>query len=69
MQFSIVYIIKLSNEDKLLIFLCSGQSGSGKTEAAKMIVHYISCMYQGRNNNLRQVNICGKCKETKKEKV
>ncbi|XP_072524034.1 unconventional myosin-XVB [Salminus brasiliensis] len=32
----------------------SGQSGSGKTEAAKLIVHYLSSMYQGRNDNLRQ---------------
>lgn len=35
--------------------LYSGQSGSGKTEAAKLIVHYLSSMYQGRNDNLRQV--------------
>ncbi|XP_037399869.1 unconventional myosin-XVB [Pygocentrus nattereri] len=32
----------------------SGQSGSGKTEAAKLIVHYLSSMYQGRNDNIRQ---------------
>ncbi|KAF4084927.1 hypothetical protein AMELA_G00111590 [Ameiurus melas] len=31
-----------------------GQSGSGKTEAAKLIVHYLSSMYKGRNDNLRQ---------------
>ncbi|KAK1794094.1 hypothetical protein P4O66_011000 [Electrophorus voltai] len=32
----------------------SGQSGSGKTEAAKLITHYLSSVYQGRNDNLRQ---------------
>ncbi|XP_058477092.1 unconventional myosin-XV [Solea solea] len=32
----------------------SGQSGSGKTEATKLIVHYLSSMYQGADNNLRQ---------------
>lgn len=37
-------------------FLYSGQSGSGKTEATKLIVHYLSSMYQGINSNLRQVN-------------
>ncbi|KAF5907389.1 unconventional myosin-XV-like [Clarias magur] len=34
--------------------IISGQSGSGKTEAAKLIVHYLSSMYQSRNTNLRQ---------------
>ncbi|KAL7869409.1 hypothetical protein AOLI_G00133970 [Acnodon oligacanthus] len=34
----------------------SGQSGSGKTEAAKLIVHYLSSMYQGRNDNIRQAS-------------
>ncbi|KAG1955060.1 myosin XVB [Pimephales promelas] len=34
--------------------IISGQSGSGKTEAAKLIVHYLSSMYQGRNDKLRQ---------------
>lgn len=45
------YIIHL-NECECLN---SGQSGSGKTEAAKLIVHYLSSMYQGRNDKLRQV--------------
>ncbi|TRY56656.1 hypothetical protein DNTS_014134 [Danionella cerebrum] len=31
-----------------------GQSGSGKTEATKLIVHYLSSMYQGRSDKLRQ---------------
>uniref|UniRef100_A0A096MEW6 Myosin motor domain-containing protein n=1 Tax=Poecilia formosa TaxID=48698 RepID=A0A096MEW6_POEFO len=35
-------------------FLLSGQSGSGKTEAMKQIVHYLSSIYQDRNDNLRQ---------------
>ncbi|XP_067285687.1 unconventional myosin-XVB [Pseudorasbora parva] len=34
--------------------IINGQSGSGKTEAAKLIVHYLSSMYQGRNDKLRQ---------------
>ncbi|XP_055360464.1 unconventional myosin-XV [Betta splendens] len=32
----------------------SGQSGSGKTEATKLIVHYLSTTYKGMNNSLRQ---------------
>ncbi|KAG7491703.1 hypothetical protein MATL_G00006900 [Megalops atlanticus] len=32
----------------------SGQSGSGKTEAAKLIVQYLSTMYQGKSEGLRQ---------------
>ncbi|XP_038592063.1 unconventional myosin-XV [Micropterus salmoides] len=34
--------------------IISGQSGSGKTEATKLIVHYLSTMYQGRNAKLQQ---------------
>ncbi|KAF3859077.1 hypothetical protein F7725_021476 [Dissostichus mawsoni] len=41
-----------STQEQCIII--SGQSGSGKTEATKLIVHYLSSMYQGRNNNLRQ---------------
>ncbi|KAM6951023.1 unconventional myosin-XVB [Aplochiton taeniatus] len=32
----------------------SGQSGSGKTEATKLMVHYLSSIYQGRHDKLRQ---------------
>ncbi|XP_073346239.1 unconventional myosin-XVB [Pagrus major] len=41
-----------STQEQCIII--SGQSGSGKTEATKLIVHYLSSMYQGRNDNLRQ---------------
>ncbi|XP_037611727.1 unconventional myosin-XV [Sebastes umbrosus] len=41
-----------STQEQCIII--SGQSGSGKTEATKLLVHYLSSMYQGRNNNLRQ---------------
>ncbi|KAK2866563.1 hypothetical protein Q7C36_002619 [Tachysurus vachellii] len=41
-----------STQEQCIII--SGQSGSGKTEAAKLIVHYLSSVYQGRNDNLRQ---------------
>ncbi|XP_068162212.1 unconventional myosin-XVB [Antennarius striatus] len=41
-----------STQEQCIII--SGQSGSGKTEATKLMVHYLSSMYQGRNNNLRQ---------------
>ncbi|KAM6964624.1 LOW QUALITY PROTEIN: unconventional myosin-XVB [Tautogolabrus adspersus] len=41
-----------STEEQCIII--SGQSGSGKTEATKLIVHYLSSMYQGINDNLRQ---------------
>uniref|UniRef100_A0AAV2LD06 Myosin motor domain-containing protein n=1 Tax=Knipowitschia caucasica TaxID=637954 RepID=A0AAV2LD06_KNICA len=34
--------------------IVSGQSGSGKTEATKLIVHYLSCMYEDGNATLRQ---------------
>ncbi|KAM6899108.1 unconventional myosin-XVB [Lycodopsis pacificus] len=41
-----------STQEQCIII--SGQSGSGKTEATKLIVHYLSSMYQGRNGSLRQ---------------
>ncbi|KAM6896932.1 LOW QUALITY PROTEIN: unconventional myosin-XVB [Xenentodon cancila] len=41
-----------SSQEQCIII--SGQSGSGKTEATKLIVHYLSTMYQGRNKDLRQ---------------
>ncbi|CAJ1080563.1 unconventional myosin-XV [Xyrichtys novacula] len=41
-----------STQEQCIII--SGQSGSGKTEATKLIVHYLSSMYQGLNDNLRQ---------------
>ncbi|XP_059180223.1 unconventional myosin-XV [Centropristis striata] len=41
-----------STQEQCIII--SGQSGSGKTEATKLIVHYLSSLYQGRNDNLRQ---------------
>ncbi|XP_054455421.1 unconventional myosin-XV [Anoplopoma fimbria] len=41
-----------STQEQCIII--SGQSGSGKTEATKLIVHYLSSMYQDINSNLRQ---------------
>ncbi|XP_029384013.1 unconventional myosin-XV [Echeneis naucrates] len=41
-----------STQEQCIII--SGQSGSGKTEATKLMIHYLSFTYQGRNNNLQQ---------------
>ncbi|KAK2821058.1 hypothetical protein Q5P01_024017 [Channa striata] len=41
-----------STQEQCIII--SGQSGSGKTEATKLIVHYLSSMYKGINKDLRQ---------------
>ncbi|KAK5851396.1 hypothetical protein PBY51_002194 [Eleginops maclovinus] len=41
-----------STQEQCIII--SGQSGSGKTEATKLIVHYLSSMYQSQDQHLRQ---------------
>ncbi|KAM8877628.1 unconventional myosin-XVB [Synchiropus picturatus] len=44
-----------SNQEQCIIVRSNdGQSGSGKTEVTKLIVHYLSSMHQGRKDNIRQ---------------
>ncbi|XP_056152663.1 unconventional myosin-XV [Lampris incognitus] len=49
-----VAFLQSQNSTQEQCIVISGQSGSGKTETTKLIVHYLSSMYQGRNDNLRQ---------------
>ncbi|XP_041077515.1 unconventional myosin-XV-like [Polyodon spathula] len=43
---------QISDQEQCIII--SGQSGSGKTEAAKLIIQYLSTVYQGEQEGVRQ---------------